>query len=395
MTDQPTPTSAPLPQRLQPEPQPELPQPEPRPAPQPTPQPDAVAAQYPSPLIPALQDEDDVRTGLHLSPMSMNFDDAFDDVDSALGDDAASIAHSVTASILEYRTIMGRTYHSERHDSKYFTPNDEQQMRSQDLTHHYLTLLLDNKLFLAPVGEDMKRVLDVGTGTGIWAIDMGDRYPGAEVTGTDLSPTQPPWVPPNVRFRIDDCTQDWSLPADAYDLVHLRYLFGAVADWRHLLRNAFRCCHPGSGWAQSVECDVIICSDDASVPEGGAIETFWNPLWREMTKNLGISFQVLEERLQIEAFEEAGFVDITEVNFKLPVGGWPRDPKLAEVGEFVLLTMINDLEGYTLLPWNIIHGENTPGYREILYRLRRELRSKSMHGYMKVRYMYGRKPEHA
>jgi hypothetical protein len=36
-----------------------------------------------------------------------------DDADSMLGDDAASSTASLTAPILEYRTIHGRTYHSE------------------------------------------------------------------------------------------------------------------------------------------------------------------------------------------------------------------------------------------------------------------------------------------
>ena len=37
------------------------------------------------------------------------------------------------------------------------------------------------------------RVLDIGTGTGVWAMDMADEYrlDGAEVIGTDLSPIQP------------------------------------------------------------------------------------------------------------------------------------------------------------------------------------------------------------
>jgi methylase of polypeptide subunit release factors len=33
-------------------------------------------------------------------------------------------------------------------------------------------------------------VLDIGTGTGIWAIDFADEHPEAEVIGTDLSPIQ-------------------------------------------------------------------------------------------------------------------------------------------------------------------------------------------------------------
>jgi hypothetical protein len=37
-----------------------------------------------------------------------------DDADSALGADAASSTASLATSILEYRTVHGRTYHSDR-----------------------------------------------------------------------------------------------------------------------------------------------------------------------------------------------------------------------------------------------------------------------------------------
>ena len=33
-------------------------------------------------------------------------------------------------------------------------------------------LTLDGKLYLAPVGDEIHNLLDVGTGTGIWAIDF-------------------------------------------------------------------------------------------------------------------------------------------------------------------------------------------------------------------------------
>lgn len=79
---------------------------------------------------------------------------------------------SVTASILEYRTIQGRTYHSDRYASEYVMPNDEQQLQSVDISHHYLTMLLDNNLFLAPIPPHVQRVLDVGTGSGIWAMQV-------------------------------------------------------------------------------------------------------------------------------------------------------------------------------------------------------------------------------
>src|SRR5688500_15639656 len=45
------------------------------------------------------------------------------------------------------------------------------------------------------------RVLDLGAGTGLWAIRLGDEHPGAaQVVGNDLSPIPPEWCPPNVKF---------------------------------------------------------------------------------------------------------------------------------------------------------------------------------------------------
>jgi methylase of polypeptide subunit release factors len=40
--------------------------------------------------------------------------------------------------------------------------------------HHLIKILLGDKLHLAPIGKNPHRILDLGTGTGIWAIDMGE-----------------------------------------------------------------------------------------------------------------------------------------------------------------------------------------------------------------------------
>jgi methylase of polypeptide subunit release factors len=51
--------------------------------------------------------------------------------------------------------------------------------------HEIMLLLLEGKLHLAPLSNPQK-ILDIGTGTGIWAIDMADKYPMSKVIGTDL-----------------------------------------------------------------------------------------------------------------------------------------------------------------------------------------------------------------
>ncbi|KAK0636723.1 hypothetical protein B0T17DRAFT_613411 [Bombardia bombarda] len=83
--------------------------------------------------------------------------------------------------------------------------------------------ITNGQLFLAPIGENPSKIINIGTGTEIWAIEMGDRFPSAEILGLDLSPIQPLWVPTNVRFMIDDVEDEWA-SGSGWDFAHLRAL---------------------------------------------------------------------------------------------------------------------------------------------------------------------------
>lgn len=56
----------------------------------------------------------------------------------------------------------------------YIQPNDEEEQDRMDLAHHIYSLIADGKLHHAPIGKGSQRVLDLGTGTGIWAIDFAE-----------------------------------------------------------------------------------------------------------------------------------------------------------------------------------------------------------------------------
>ena len=101
-------------------------------------------------------------------------------------------------------------------------------------------LVMDNKLTLAPLKDDIERIVDVGTGTGLWAIDMAEQYPKCTIIGTDLSPIQAKWVPPNVRFEIDDCCLEWTYKLSSIDFVHVSLLLGSVSDWPAFYKEAMR-----------------------------------------------------------------------------------------------------------------------------------------------------------
>ncbi|KAI8664214.1 hypothetical protein NCS55_00929500 [Fusarium keratoplasticum] len=279
-----------------------------------------------------------------------------DDNDFALdSDDAASSTTSITSSILHYRTIQGRSFHSEKYNTEYFAPNDDQQSESMDIT------------------------------------DFADQFPGAEIIGTDLSPIQPTWVPPNIKFELEDATGTWSWPENTFDFVHLRYLFGAIADWNALFAEAYRTCKPG-GWVQSCEIDPPFYSDDGTVDDNTAMQA-WNKVVREGGIKFGRTSCVVDEGLQVPGLEAAGFVDIQQQNFKVPVGSWAKDSKLQQVGQFLRSTMENDIEGYTMILWHQVMGWPKDEYQVFLMGMRKALRDKRIHSYMNLRYVWARKPE--
>jgi methylase of polypeptide subunit release factors len=49
----------------------------------------------------------------------------------------------------------------------------QEELDRLDLFHHCLILRTDGKLHLAPIDPHPQRILDLGTGSGIWAIEMG------------------------------------------------------------------------------------------------------------------------------------------------------------------------------------------------------------------------------
>ena len=166
-------------------------------------------------------------------------------------------------------------------------------------------------------------MLDVGTGTGIWAMEFGDIYPECQVLGNDLSPIQPQWVPANVQFEVDDVSEDWP-ERPPFDYIHSRYMAGSIADWSRLMKQCFDNLRPG-GWVEFQDFDLKHYSEDDSIPEGNNVLAI-HDLIIEACEKVGRSLRIGRE-LKHRA-EQAGFVNVQEHVFRIPLGPWPKDPRL-------------------------------------------------------------------
>jgi len=91
---------------------------------------------------------------------------------SRSGSSLDSETTSIGSAAFEYEYENGRRYHGFR-AGQYALPNDEVEQDRLDMMHHVYSLILGGKLHLAPL-KNPQNILDVGTGTGIWAIDMAE-----------------------------------------------------------------------------------------------------------------------------------------------------------------------------------------------------------------------------
>lgn len=311
--------------------------------------------------------------------------DLYDASDSSLGDDISKYTASLTSSIERYPIENGRRYHAFK-DGSYIMPNDESEQDRLDLSHQMFKITMGDKLYLAPIGKPAT-ILDIGTGTGIWAIEMGDDFPDAEILGTDLSPTQPTWVPANVKFEIDDAEENWTFQ-QKFDFVHCRYLAAAIADWEKLVRQCFDATKPG-GYTEFQEYNLRLYSEDGSVTPEHALRK-WNDLGCGACESFG---KDPCPGPKIEAWmKNAGFEDVYHERFRLPIGPWAKDKHLKTVGSWNLVSLEDGLEGMTLRLLTQVLGWKPESVQVLLANVRRDFRDPKIHAQLDFHVAYGRKP---
>ncbi|KAF6798128.1 methyltransferase domain-containing protein [Colletotrichum sojae] len=255
------------------------------------------------------------------------------------------------------------------------------------MQHHLWALTWDGKLCQCPKNKGANRVLDVGTGTGIWAIDYGmiarTRF---KVIGVDLSPIQPQDTPPNCRFEVDDVEKEWTW-SQPFDFVFIRHGNACFASWEGLLKRAYDNLEPG-GYIELQDNAFPILSQDGSI-EGTAVAR-WSSLLIEAARHMGRSIEAPSSFKQM--VRDAGFVDVVERREVWPIGPWTRDRQLYFRGGWVRDGSLAGLEASCLAFFTRMLGWTREEVLVFCAEVRRDLRDIRIHGYWNVYAVYGRKP---
>jgi hypothetical protein len=82
--------------------------------------------------------------------------------------------------------------------------------------------------------------------------------------------------------------------------------------------------------------------------------------------------------------KEAGFINVTRLDFKLPIGPWPEDEEQRQAGLFSLVMLLEGLHGLSAKIFIDLLGYTVDQLEILLMECRQEVKTKAVHSYWPV-----------
>ncbi|SPJ70438.1 uncharacterized protein FTOL_00166 [Fusarium torulosum] len=256
-------------------------------------------------------------------------------------------------------------------------PNNQQEQDRNVIQHTVIVYVFEGHLHLSPITSRPKRVLDVGTGPGTWALEFAQKHPHCSVLGVDIEPVKPSYSRPNCSFMTMDITHDWDF-ADGgnFDFIHVRQL-GDIPDKKALIQSTFDNLKPG-GWVEFTEWIAHLHSPNHSL-KGTALRR-WNDFLEQGMRNLGTTIKYPN---QFKPFlQEVGYERIIETRHGAPTNACYPGKKLQRIGHLMTQNWLLILEPLSIPVFTAGLGWTPEQVKLFLNDVRTEIANTQYHSFM-------------
>ncbi len=287
---------------------------------------------------------------------------------------------SITGSVIEEHFENGRRYCTET----YFMPNDEAEQTRLAIAHQAYLPALDDQLTLGLIPRSAKRILDIGTGTGDWAIGVAERFPMAEIIATDITNAfQPPSAPPNVFFELDDAQNEWAYN-EPFDFIHMRNLSGAFSNWGAIYAEVSKNLRRAGSFEIADRGPIQFKQETPNSNTSifnGAIQSAADKSGRPL--NL--------DHLKKPALANAGLSVTKSRVLEIPLGTYDPDPRKKVAGKMAMIAALEGLEAVSLRLLTKHLGWKEKDVRELCGKVQEEVMRPGARAFIHVHFVIARK----
>jgi ubiquinone/menaquinone biosynthesis C-methylase UbiE len=277
-----------------------------------------------------------------------------------------------------YRLIGGRR---RKAGVPYMLPFDLEEHNRLDFQHYLLRAALGGN-YAAPITSP-RDILDVGTGTGRWAIEMAESFPQAKVIGLDVNP---PGVdtasrgaqgqPPNYAFVQGNVLERLPFSDASFDFVHMRALVAAIPHdrWPYVISELIRVTRTG-GWVESLE---------ATAMEGGTPATDQLMAW--LTAALARRGIIFADGGKVgQLLRAAGLAHVKSAQVNIPCG--EAGGRVGRMGALDFSSLMQGLGGI-IVAQGLTTAEQ---FERTLTQARLDLSSPTVRGFIPDHIAYGQR----
>ncbi|CEP15274.1 hypothetical protein [Parasitella parasitica] len=226
---------------------------------------------------------------------------------------------------------------------------------------HYLLKSARKSNTWGEIGGSMT-IVDVGTGNGIWALEMASEQLDCKVIGLDLRPpSEQQGRPKNLNYHEADITEIWPFESNSVDFIFQRNMGQSIQkdQWSHVLSEMYRVLKPG-GTIELLEADLVHHNP-------GPVQRAFDEFYQNQCAEDGLDFAftgIISKEL-----EAIGFSELDHRTLDIPIGEWPQDSELKQFGfinKEIQKAFLRNRKSFYVSKWGISPEDYEMAVQEVL-----------------------------